>query len=317
MKTQLTAQLSPTRLAAITNRVRKSLRAYKYLYILLVPGVVWVILFKYLPIYGIVIAFKDYNIFKGVAGSPWVGLANFAEFFGFFRAWQLVRNTLLISLYKVAFITPATILVALLLNEVSSLVFKRSIQTIIYFPYFLSWVLVCGLVITILSPDGLLNGFLALFGVQPATWVASPRHFRIILVLSDMWKNLGWGTVVYMAALSTIDVEMYMAADIDGASRLQRMWYITIPSLLPTMVILLILRMGRVMEAGFEQVLILQNPNVYEVGDIIDTYVYRVGLEQRQYSYSTAVDLFKSLVNMALILLTNRFAKILGQESLF
>ncbi len=295
----------------------KSLKKYKFLYLLLFPSLLWLILFKYLPIYGLVIAFKDYSIFTGILKSPWVGFQNFIEFFSYDRSWILIKNTLVISLYKLIFITPLTIIVSICINEISNRFLKRTIQTVIYFPYFLSWVIVCGLVTTLLSPDGLLNGIMSIFGSDPKTYIASPQYFRIILVVSDIWKNLGWGTVVYIAALAGINPEIYMAAAIDGANRLQRIWHIIIPTILPTMVILIILRMGRIMEAGFEQVLILQNPNVYAVGDIIDTFVYRVGLEQQQYSYSSAVGLFKSLINTTLVLLTNRLAKVAGQESLF
>ncbi|HOJ12062.1 MAG TPA: ABC transporter permease subunit [Clostridiales bacterium] len=294
-----------------------SIVKYRYLYLLLLPGVIWLIIFRYIPMYGIVIAFKDYNIFKGIGQSPWVGWVNFTEFFRYDRFWVLIRNTVLISVYKIIFGFPFPIIVALMLNEVRGNVFKRSIQTVIYFPHFLSWVIVGGLVITLLSPDGFVNSIVKALGGQSQMWIAKSEYFRGILVLSDIWKEAGWGTVVYMAALSNINVEMYEAAIIDGAARLQRIWYITIPCLMPTIVILLILRMGNVMEAGFEQVLILQNPNVLSIGDIIDTYVYRVGLEQRKYSYSAAVGLFKSIVNMILILITNYSAKKMGQESLF
>lgn len=295
----------------------KSIIKCKYLYLLLLPGVIWLILFKYVPMYGLVIAFKDYNIFQGIAASPWVGWANFLDFFSYDKFWVLLKNTLLISGYKILFGFPFPILVALMLNEVRSNLFKRSIQTVVYFPHFLSWVIVGGLVITLLSPDGLVNSIITLLGGESRMWIAKSDYFRGILVASDIWKEAGWGTVVYMAALAGISVEMYEAALIDGASRLQKIWYITIPSILPTIVILLILRMGSVMEAGFEQVLILQNTNVLDVGDIIDTYVYRVGLVQRKYSYSAAVGFFKSLINLVLILGTNYTAKKMGQESLF
>lgn len=295
----------------------KSIIKYKYLYLLLLPGFIWLILFKYVPMYGLVIAFKDYNIFQGISASPWVGWANFQDFFSYDKFWVLLKNTLVISGYKILFGFPFPILVALMLNEVRGNIFKRSIQTIVYFPHFLSWVIVGGLVITLLSPDGLVNSVITLLGGDSQMWIAKPNYFRGILVASDIWKEAGWGTVVYMAALAGISVEMYEAALIDGASRLQKIWYITIPSILPTIVILLILRMGSVMEAGFEQVLIMLNTNVLEVGDIIDTYVYRVGLVQRKYSYSAAVGFFKSLINLVLILGTNYTAKKMGQESLF
>lgn len=299
------------------DRTMKRIISCRYLYLMLMPGLLWLILFKYLPMYGVVIAFKDYNIFKGIMDSPWVGMKHFQDFFSYHRFWDLLKNTVVISAYKILFTFPFPVLLALMLNEVGNKLFKRSVQTVIYFPHFLSWVIVGGLVITLLSPDGLINAVLKLFGVTPEVWVAKSSHFRGILVVSEMWKESGWNTVIYMAALSGINEEIYEAAVIDGASRFQKMRYITLPSLLPTIAVLLILRMGSVMEAGFEQVLILQNTNVLDVGDIIDTYVYRVGLEQRQYSYSTAVGLFKSCINLIFVLGTNAIVKRSGQEGLF
>lgn len=299
------------------NRTLKQIINCRYLYLMLLPALVWLILFKYLPMYGIVIAFKDYNIFKGIQDSPWVGFAHFRDFFGYHRFGDLLKNTVVISALKILFAFPFPILLALMLNEVGNKLVKRSVQTIIYFPHFLSWVIVGGLVITLLSPDGLINAVLKLFGASPEVWVAKSSHFRSILVISEMWKESGWNTVIYMAALSGINEEIYEAAVIDGATRFQKMRYITLPSLLPTIAVLMILRMGSIMEAGFEQVLILQNTNVLDVGDIIDTYVYRVGLEQRQYSYSTAVGLFKSCINMFFVLGTNAIVKKAGQDGLF
>ncbi|MBZ4665627.1 ABC transporter permease subunit [Mahella sp.] len=309
--------IADVRVAKHQNPFITNIHKYRYLYLLLLPGLIWVIVFRYLPMYGIVIAFKDYNIFKGINDSPWVGLANFNRFFQDNYFWPLMRNTLLISLYKIMFGFPIPIIIALMLNEVRNISFKRTVQTVIYFPHFLSWVIVGGLIVTLLSPDGLINGLITMFGGESTTWMARPEYFRTILVLSDIWKESGWGTVIYMAALAGIDPQLYEAAVIDGASRLQRMRHITLPSLMPTIIIMLILRMGSIMDAGFEQVFLLLNPSVMAVGDIIDTFVYRVGLEQQQYSFSTAVGLFKSVINIIFVVGTNYIAQKAGQESLF
>ncbi|AEE95694.1 ABC transporter permease [Mahella australiensis] len=309
--------IANTMVAKHQNPFIANIYKYRYLYLLLLPGLVWVIVFKYAPMYGIIIAFKDYNIFKGINDSPWVGMANFNRFFQDNYFGPLMRNTLLISLYKIMFGFPLPIIIALMLNEVRNVSFKRTVQTIIYFPHFLSWVIVGGLIVTLLSPDGLINGLITMIGGESTTWMARPEYFRTILVLSDIWKESGWGTVIYMAALAGIDPQLYEAAVIDGASRLQRMRHITLPSLMPTIIIMLILRMGSIMDAGFEQVFLLLNPSVMQVGDIIDTFVYRVGLEQQQYSFSTAVGLFKSVINIIFVVGTNYIAKKAGQESLF
>ena len=289
----------------------------RYLYLMLIPGIIWVVLFKYWPIYGVSIAFKDFQIFKGIGESPWVGFEQFQRLFADRNFSPVFRNTILISLYKIVWGFPAPIIIALMLNELRSKMVKRSIQTIIYFPHFFSWVIVGGLMFTLLSPDGLVNSFLKHFGADRIIWLAEEKYFRGILVVSDIWKEAGWGTVMYLAALAGIDTQLYEAAIVDGANRFQRLKHVTIPGIIPTIVIMLILKTGHIMEAGFEQTLLLLNANVRGVGEIIDTYVYRMGMEQKEYSFSAAVGLFKSVINLVFILSTNFLVKKLGHDSLF
>ena len=295
------------------NKISKN----KYLYMLLIPGVIWVLLFKYWPIYGIVIAFKDFQIFKGINESPWVGFEQFQRLFADRNFWPVFRNTVIISFYKIICGFPAPIIIVLMLNELKSKFAKKGIQTIIYYPHFFSWVIVSGLMFTLLSPNGLINSFRVFFGGENIIWFAEKKYFRGILVVSEIWKESGWGTVMYLAALSGVDLQLYEAATVDGANRMQKLINITLPSIVPTIVIILILRTGHIMEAGFEQTLLLLNANVREVGEIIDTYVYRIGMELKEYSFSSAVGLFKSVVNLIFILSMNYFVKKIGQDSLF
>lgn len=309
-----------------TNKIRKGSKLkgiyktaskYKFLYLMLIPGLVWVIIFKYLPMYGLTMAFKDYQIFKGLSDSPWVGLDNFERLISDRYFWPVLRNTLLISFYKIIFGFPVPIMIALMLNEVKNRIYRRSVQTMIYFPHFISWIIVAGLMYILFSDQGLVNQIVESMGGESQIWMADPKYFRSIITASSIWKEAGWGTVIYMAALSGIDPQLYEAAFMDGANRLQRIWYITLPCLMPTIIILLTLRMGRVMQAGFGQVLALINPNVRQVGEIIDTYVYRIGLEQAEYSFSTAVGFFKSVSNFILIISANYLVKKSDHESLF
>lgn len=291
---------------------------YKYFYIMLIPGLIYTILFHYTPMFGLLLGFKDFKIFMGVFDSPWVGFDNFAKLFTSLKFYKVMGNTALISMYKIVFGFPIPIILALMINEATKSVFRRTIQTVVYLPHFISWVVTAGLVINFLSPtDGFLNGFINLFGGESIFFMGSNQYFRSILVISDIWKEMGWGAILYLAALAGVPQEMYEAAIIDGANRIQRIRYISIPSIMSTIVILLLLRMGGILNAGFEQVFSLYNSAVYDVADIIDTYVYRVGIIQTQYGFSTAVGLFKSIIACTLVLTSNWFAKKVGQESLF
>ncbi|RYI28701.1 sugar ABC transporter permease [Bacillus infantis] len=291
---------------------------YWDLYLLMVPGILFFIIYKYVPMWGIVIAFQDYSIFTGVLESKWVGFKHFERMFEAEEFYRIFKNTLLISLYKLFWGFPAPIIVALMLNELRNMMYKRTIQTVIYMPHFLSWVIVGGIMMNLLGPStGIVNSFVEFLGFEPIYFLADDSWFRSVLVASDLWKSVGWGTILYLAALAGIDPQLYEAATVDGANKWQQTWHITLPSLLPTIVILLILQMGNILEVGFEQVFILLNPLVYNVGDVFETYVYRVGVTQGQFSYTTAVGLFKSVIALILVVAANRFAKKLGQNGLW
>lgn len=291
---------------------------YRHLYILSIPGLIYLLVFRYSPMYGLQLAFKDYNIMKGITGSDWVGWKHFIELFSDNVFPQVVRNTILINLYKLIIGFPAPIILALLLNEVKNTFFKKSVQTISYIPHFISWVVISGIFIDILSPNyGVVNKIIELFGGDPVFFLSSTKWFRSILVGTDIYKTVGWSSIIYLAAIISIDPQLYEAAIVDGANRFKRIWHITIPGIRPTMVVLLILRIGQMMNAGREQVLMLYNPVVYEVGDIIDTFVYRVAFTQFELSLTTAAGLFKSVVACVLLIVANTFAKKYTESSIF
>ncbi|MFH5181252.1 ABC transporter permease [Paenibacillus sp. TAB 01] len=299
--------------AARKSRMIRLLNKYKYYYLLMLPGLLYFLIFKYIPMGGILIAFKDYKLAKGIFDSPWSGFKWFEILFQTEDFWLALRNTVIISFYKLIFGFPAPIALALLLNEVMSSAFKRIIQTIVYFPHFLSWVVLGGMMFTLLSPT---TGILSLFGVSNSP-VMQPEHFRSLLVWSNIWKETGWGTIIYLAAMAGINPELYEAARMDGANRLQLVRYVTLPSIASTIVILLILRTGHILSAGFDQVFILYNPLVYSVADILDTYVYRVGLTMGRYPLAAAAGLFQSAVGLLLLLFSNMLSKRLGGSGLW
>ena len=277
-----------------------------WLYGMMVPLVVFYFMFRYLPMYGVLIAFKDFYFRKGILGSPWVGLKNFEYLFSLDKFSQVFTNTVVINFFRLAFGFPMPIIVSLMLNELTNLKFKRFVQTMIYLPHFISWVVLSGFLLNILSLNGgALNNLLSFFGAKPIGFLSDETYFRGTLVVTNIWKEFGWGTLVYMAALSGINNDLYEAAMVDGANRWQRMLHITLPSLIPTIVTLLIMRVGQLMNTGFEQVFVLNNPAVYRVADIIDTYAYRIGLNEGRYSLASAVGLFKSVINCGLLLAVN------------
>lgn len=275
---------------------------------MLLPGVIFFIVFNYIPMYGILIAFKDFRITEGILKSPWVGFKYFNKALSDPYFFVVLKNTVVISVLKLVCGFPVPIIFAILLNELTHRRFKKVVQTISYMPYFLSWIILGGIFINILSLEGLLNTFLSIFGFEPKIFLSEPKFFRPILVITDIWKGFGWGSVVYLAALSNVSIEIYEAAVIDGCGRLKRIFYITIPSLIPVIIILLILSCAGILNAGFDQIFNLYNPMVMNVADVIDTYVYRKGLVDMDYSYSTAVGIFQSFVGMLLILTTNKIA---------
>jgi putative aldouronate transport system permease protein len=296
-------------------------RKYKFYYLLMLPGLLFFIVYKYLPMGGVLFAFKDIAPMGGLRdmiNSPWVGLKHFKTFLSSMFFWNVMGNTISISLMELCIGFPCPVILALLINEVKNTAFKKVFQTVSYLPHFLSIVIVTGMVRNVLSPNGgLLNALIELFGGESIYFLGSNAHIRWVIVLSGIWQGIGWGSIVYLAAITGISSELYEAAIVDGANRWQQMVHVTLPALMPIISLMLILRIGDIMDAGFGRVLLLYSPVVYEKSDIIDTYIYRVGLGQFNYSLSTAVGLFKSVISLALVLFSNWFTKKAGQEGLW
>ena len=273
--------------------------------LLLLPALVIFILFRYIPMAGIVIAFKKYTIAGGLFGSPWVGFTYFERLFDSEKFYQVLWNSIRISFLKIAIGFPGPIIFALLLNEVRQTAWKKSFQTISYLPHFVSWVVVGGIVRDVLSVHGVVNGMMGFFGAEPRLFLQEMHSFLPIVITSMIWKNIGWGSIIYLAAITSIDPDLYEAAEIDGAGRVRRMWHITLPSITHVIIILFLLRIGNILEAGFDQIFNLYNPLVYDVADIIDTYVYREGISGFQYSLTAAASLFQNVVGLMLLLMVN------------
>ncbi|WP_187273980.1 ABC transporter permease subunit [Paenibacillus sp. N3.4] len=298
--------------------LKRDLRRDKYLYLLALPGLLFFFIFKYVPMGGVVIAFQNYSPFAGILKSEWVGLEHFQRFFSTPDFILLFRNTMAISLMNLIFFFPLPIALSLLLNELRSVVFKRTVQSIVYMPHFLSWVIIAGITFQLFGKgEGLVNKILELLGASRIDVLTNPHMFWIMLTLQSIWKECGWGTILFLAAMAGIDPQVYEAAKIDGAGRLRQMWHITLPAIRNVIIILMILRLGRTMDVGFEQVFLMYNGAVSEVAEVFDTYVYRVGIQQAQFSYSAAVGLFKSVVGLLLVVLANRFAKRMGEEGVY
>lgn len=299
----------------------KQMIEYKYFYILVAPLLVYYIVFEYVPLYGLMLAFKEFNFSKGIWGSEWVGLANFREIFYLNDFWIAFRNTVIIAFGRLLFEFPVPIVVAILLNEVRTARLKKFYQVVYTFPHFLSWVIISGILINFLGTFGVLNQLLDIFGFQKVNLLVDPSSFRALIFSSSLWRDMGWGTIIYLAAIAGINPSLYEAASIDGANRLQRMWHITWPGLKSTVAILFILNVGAMMSSGgggFDQIFNLYNPAVYEKADILDTYIYRRTFSVGEsFGTSTAVGLFKSIINFVLLYTANKAAKRLGQEGLF
>ena len=297
----------------------KSLKKTKYLQLLIIPGLIFFIIFRYIPMYGIVIAFEDYNTYLGVFGSKWIGFEQFIRFFKYHYFFRILKNTVLLSFYSLVFGFPAPIIIAIYFNELRSQTYKRFVQTVSYLPHFISVATLVGIMTVMLSPSrGFINVILVkLFGIKPIYFMADARWFRPLYVLSSIWQNVGWGAIIYLAALSQVDPQLYAAAVVDGTSRIRRIWHVSLPSIMPTMVILLVLRIGTLFSVGFEKVLLMYNPAIYETADIISTYMYRRGLQLAEYSYGAAVGFFNSLVNLTLLILANWIARRVTEYSLW
>ena len=307
-----------TRKPGLWQDARKSFRRHWQLYLVIVPPLLYFLIFKYIPMVNAVIAFKDYSVVQGIWGSPWVGFKHFNLFFENPVFWRLVRNTFYLSLYALAVGFPIPILLALCLNEVGSAFFKRAVQLVTYAPYFISTVVMVSMIILLLAPRlGIANRLLTELGFSPINFLGRPNLFRSIYVWSDVWQNAGYAAIIYLAALAGIDPTLYEAAKVDGASRLQKIWYIDLPGILPTALIILILSVGSLMAVGFEKVFLLQNPLNLSQSEVIATYVYKVGLLNANFSFATAVGLFNSVINLGLLVLVNAFAKRLAGTSLW
>jgi len=298
-------------------RLGKDLIKNRNLYLMLLPVVVYYIVFCYLPIYGAQIAFRDFKPRFGVYGSEWVGLKHFIDFFKGVYFSRLVRNTLIINLLNLLIGFPAPIILALLLNEVQSKHFKRTVQTITYLPHFISTVVVCGMIMQFVSTNGFITKIMTLFGVAQNNMLTVPEFFRPIYISSDIWQGIGWGSIIYIAAIAGINPELYEAARMDGAGRLKQIVHITLPGILPTIITLFILRVGTMMSLGYEKIILLYNSSIYETADVISSFVYRKGLLDLDYSFSTAVDLFNSVINLILLFTANRLARKLTNNSLW
>ena len=296
----------------------KDIRRNKILYLLSIPIILWYLIFCYRPMVGVLMAFQNFNPVKGILGSQWVGMKHFVDFFTGIYAWRTIRNTLALSLLDLIFNFPAPIIFALMLNEVKNRYFNKTVQTISYMPYFISMVVMCGIIVDFTSAGGIISTLVAnLTGTASQNLLGDPACFRPIYIISNIWQGLGYGSIIYIAALAGVDQELYEAATIDGAGRWKQTLHITIPSISSTIIIMLILKMGSMLSVGSEKVLLLYSPSTYETSDIISTYVYRMGFESYNYGFSTAVGLFNSVVNTIFLLTTNYFAGKYSETSLF
>ncbi|WP_062105867.1 ABC transporter permease [Bacillus niameyensis] len=312
---EINRQLKTSRKVAFWKDVKNGWQ----LYIIFSLPLLYLLLFKYYPMYGAIIAFKNYNPVQGILGSPWVGFEHVIEFFDSYEFWRIMKNTIVLGIYQVIATFPLPIVLALSLNYIYNKRFKRAAQMITYAPHFISVVVMVGIIFVILDPRGVLNQFLANFGIEEINFMAKASYFKSIFVWTDVWQNVGFGCIIYLAALAGISPELHEAAIIDGASKLRRIWHIDIPGILPTAVIILILNMGGFLDTGFEKVLLMQNSLNISSSEVIDTYVYKIGLTSMipQYSYSAAIGLFKAIVGLILIVGANKLAKVVTKQGLW
>ena len=294
-----------------------SLMRYKFMYLMLLPGLVFIIIFNYIPMAGLAIAFQDYSPIRGIFGSDFAGLDNFTYLFNSPQFRDAVVNTFIISFYKILFGFPAAILLALLINEVRMKYFRKTIQTIVYLPHFLSWIVMYGLIFNLLREQGPVDQLVQMLGGKTIHFLSDVDYFRGVVVVSDLWKEMGWNAIIYLAALAGVPQELYEAAQMDGASRFKCLWKISLPCIMPTITIMFLLRIGSILNAGFDQILALYNSAVFSVGDIIDTYVFRIGIQEAKFDVATAAGLFKSVFAFALVFATNKLMSRMEQETLF
>jgi len=308
---------SPTRKKSAITRLVKVYDKDKFLYLLFLIPFLFFVIFKYAPMYGLLLAFKDFKIAKGILGSPWTGLKYFKEFLSNPYSYKLIRNTVLLRVYQILFGFPAPIILALLLNELRNEKFKRFVQTTSYLPHFISLVVVCGMIVSFLATDGILNRVVKFFGGQPFPWLMAPEWFRAIYVGSGVWQDAGWASIIYLAALTAIDPVLYEAAIVDGANRWQRLIHITLPGIAPTVTVLFLLRMGTIMTIGYQKILLLYTGATYETADVLGTYIYRRGILGADFSFATAVGLFQNVVGLLFVVASNAIAKRVSETSLW
>ncbi|MCR8632034.1 ABC transporter permease [Paenibacillus radicis (ex Xue et al. 2023)] len=291
---------------------------HKYMYVLALPGILYFIVFKFIPMSGLVIAFMKYNPYAGISGSEWIGIKNFIDLFADSKFYLMLRNTFAINIFGLIFMFPLPIFLALMLNEVRHDVFKRVNQSIVYLPHFLSWVVVASMTFFILSSDvGIVNKLIAEAGRERITFLSNPNYFWALLTSQNMWKEAGWGTIIFLAAMAGVDPQRYEAAVVDGASRWRQIWHITLPAIRPTIIILLILRLGHMADVGFEQVLLMTNPLVMSVAEVFDTYAYSIGILKGQISVGVTVGMFKGIVGLVLVMASNYIVKKMGHEGIY
>ncbi len=310
--------LSISTLSKRARDLRRAIWKHRWFYLLLIPPITYYVIFRYIPIYNAQIAFKDYRPLLGVEGSPWIGFENFRTFINSFYFSELMVNTVIFSSAKLIFGMPIAIILAIAIYESRFNLFRSLVQTATYLPHFLSWVIMFGVLLMVLSPgSGLINEIIKALGGEPIAFLTTPEWFRQVVIGSDIWKDTGWSTIVYLAALLSISPDLYEAAAVDGASRLQRIWHISLPGILPVVVLITLLRLGNILDAGFQQIFVLYSVPVYSVGDIIDTWVYRSGVLDFEFSLATAVGLFKGVIGLCLILAADRVAKRMAQQTFF
>ncbi len=301
------------------HKLWKDIMRTKHLQLLALAGFIYYIIFHYIPMYGVIIAFKDYRIQDGIMGSDWVGLEHFIRFFNHPNFWRLVRNTILLNFLNLIFVFPIPIIFALFLNEIRNIYYKKFVQTVSYLPHFISLPAIIGMLVMFLSPtDGVINMTLKnVFGIEPIYFMVLEGWFRPLYILSEIWTGVGWGAIIYIAALSNVGQELYEAATIDGATRLQMIWHVSLPSIQPTIIIMLLLSIGKMMSLGAEKVLLMQTPLTYETSDVISTFVYRRGLQYAEYSFTTAVTVFNSIINIILLTFANSITRKVTENSLW
>ena len=302
---------------SLAARAKKDWKRNKSLYLLVVPVLLFYICFHYKPMYGAIIAFQDYNPRKGISGSEWVGFQQFIRFFNSPYFGRLLRNTLLLSVYGIIFGFPMPIILALLLNELTAEKYKKVVQTVTYLPHFISMVVVTGIIKDFTQSTGLINDIVVMLGGERTSLIMNPNLYRTIYIVSDIWQGIGWGSIIYLSALSGVAQDLYEAAAIDGAGRWKQMLHVTLPGIAPTIVIQLILRVGQLLGSGYEKTILLYNEATYETADIIGSYIYRVGILERDWSYSTAIGLFNSAINLVLLVITNKISRKLSETSLW